>query len=189
MIRRAVIFILAITSLTFAGSVLDGEMQKAIPATDPTCPSCDAFGVQRLNKTKPPSFSLKDLNGKKVALKSLKGRPVILIFWATWCAPCKDELPSLSRLAEETADQVAVLALAMDGEKKSQVEAFVRENKINLTVLLDEDGNVSRYYRVGAIPSTFFLDRDGMMVGTAVGQRDWSTPVALSVIKEIFGLH
>ena len=163
--------------------------RDSFPSDEQNCPSCPSFGVQRLEKMKAPPFSLKGLDGKKVVLKDLKGMPIILTFWATWCSPCKEELPTLGRFAEGKKDQLTILTMAIDGEDKKKVRRFIEENRINLTVLLDEKEQTARTYKVRMVPTSFVINRDGMMIGVIMGQRDWSVPEAWTTIKELFGFH
>ena len=162
----------------------------ASDAAQPECPSCPSFGVQRFQEKKEaPPFSLKCLDGNTVALRDLKGKPVLLKFWATWCPTCKEELPVLEKFAAGRGDQLAILLLAIDGEKEKKVQRAVKENKVTLPVLLDIKEKIARTYGVKFIPVTFLVDREGMLVGTVVGERDWSSPEAWSAVKELLGLR
>ena len=185
--QKKIILLVVIGITTFLLVLL--QTRTSFPSNERNCPSCETFGIQRFKKMKAPSFSLKGLGGDKITLKELKGKPIILIFWATWCSPCKEELPTLRKFAEGKEDQLGILTIAIDGENKKKVQRFVEENKINLAVLLDEKEEIARTYRVRMVPTTFLIDRDGMMMGAITGQRDWSLPEAWSAIKELFDLH
>jgi thiol-disulfide isomerase/thioredoxin len=185
--KKRIILLVAI-GIIFS-PILILQAGDSFPSDEGNCPSCPSFGIQRFEKVKASSFSLKGLEGSKVALKALKGKPIILTFWATWCSPCKEELPTLEKFAEGKKDQLGILTVAIDGDNREKVQRFVKENKINLAVLLDEKGETARSYRIRMIPTTFLIDRDGMMIGAITGQRDWSLPEAWSAIKELFDLH
>jgi len=185
--KEGIILLVIIGTIFFPILILQGE--NSFSSEEWNCPSCPSFGIQRFEKMKASSFSLKDLEGNKVILKTLIGKPIILTFWATWCSPCKEELPTLGKFAERKKDQLSILTMAIDGENKKKVQRFVEENKINLAVLLDEKGETSRIYRVRMIPTTFLVDREGMVIGVVTGQRNWSLPEAWSAIKELFDLH
>ncbi len=165
------------------------QARDSFSSDEQNCASCASFGIQRLDKMKAPSFSLKALDGTKVALKDIKGNPIILTFWATWCTPCKEELPTLARFAAEKKDPLIILTMAIDGENKNKVRRFVEENKINLPVLLDEKEQIARTYGVRMVPTTFLINREGMKIGAIMGQRDWSVPEAWLAIRELFELH
>jgi peroxiredoxin len=180
-------------------SIISGVIALLIPplragitsqAAQPDCPSCPSFGVQRFQEKKEaPPFSLKSLDGNTVALRDLKGKPVLLKFWATWCPTCKEELPVFEKFSTGKRDQLTVLLLAIDGEKEKKVQRAIKDNKITLPVLLDVKEKIARTYGVKFIPVTFLVDREGMLVGTVVGERDWSSPEAWSAVKELLGLR
>jgi len=108
-----------------------------------------------------PDFTLQDLSGKKVSLSGLKGSVVLLEFWATWCPPCRAEIPAIERLhAQYVGKGLTVLAIALDSGGWDGVKAFVAEYKISYTVLQGSE-DVSAKYMVRIIPSTFLIDKQG----------------------------
>jgi peroxiredoxin len=153
-------------------------------------PSCEAFGVQRFEVRKEaPRFSLKDLDGKSTSLNDFRGKPALLLFWAAWCPSCCEEIPVLEKYFSGRQDQVAILLLAIDGDKEKRIRRYVQKEKITLPVLLDAKEKVARTFGVNFIPVVFLIDREGCMIGKIVGERDWSSPKAWSAIQEIFGLR
>jgi peroxiredoxin len=154
-------------------------------------PSCISFGVQRFQERKEaPAFSLRSLNGGQVSLSDFKGKPVLITFWATWCTSCKEELPVLEKFSVGKRDQLTILLIAIDGERKGAAQKIVSQNKITLPVLLLLKEKVMDQYGVrGWIPLTFLVDQQGMLVGKIVGERDWGTPEAWSCLKELFELR
>ncbi len=152
--------------------------------------SIPSFGVQRLEeKREAPPFSLKTLNGSQLSLKDLKGKPILLKFWATWCPSCVEELSSMEKFSEGRRDQLSILMPAIDGEKEKRVQNVVKKHKVTLPVLLDLNEKIARTYKVTFIPTVFLIDREGMIVGMIVGERDWCSPEAWSSIKEILSLY
>lgn len=120
-------------------------------------------------KVKAIDFKLKDLNGKEVSLKDFKGKKVFLNFWASWCPPCKAEMPDIEKLYQETKDTDLVI-LAVDlGEDTPTVKNFISKNKYDFNVLLDSDQNVGRMYSITSIPTSFFIDKDGNIINKRVG--------------------
>ena len=115
-----------------------------------------------------PDFAVTDAAGKTFRLSELRGKPVVLNFWATWCPPCRAEMPELQAASERLAGEVAVVGVDQ-GETAEQVAAFARE--LGLTFQMPVDGNmdVSRQYLVRNLPTTFFIDRDGIVRYTQVG--------------------
>jgi peroxiredoxin len=132
-----------------------------------------------------PDFSLPDLEGRTHRLSDLKGKVVVLNFWATWCPPCIDEMPSLDRLSEALESKgVEVVAVSVD-ERFSDIGEFVEKFQVTFTVLHDEGKKVSRTYQTFKYPETFILDRDGRLRSKVVGPRDWSAPTVIRDMVEL----
>jgi peroxiredoxin len=111
-----------------------------------------------------PDFTLKTLDGEKVSLSDFKGRPVLINFWATWCPPCRFEMPAIERAWQQYKDDGFVV-LAVDVEEPiSVVQRFVESFGLTFPVLLDYKGDVSDMYRLRAFPTTYFVGRDGKIV-------------------------
>jgi len=116
-----------------------------------------------------PEFQLNTLNGQSVSLSDLKGRPVLINFWATWCGPCRMEMPFLQQIYDEWQGKGLVLLAINIGESPSQIAEFMQSQWLSLPVLLDGEGNIAVMYNVRAIPITFFIDRDGIIQDVKVG--------------------
>ena len=118
-----------------------------------------------------PVFEFMDPGGDKVKLSDLRGSPVVLNFWATWCGPCKFEMPLLQALAhdEEKAAEGLVLLTINGGESADTVSKFMYEHGYSFTVLLDTQNGIARAYNVRAIPTSFFIDKDGVISNIKVG--------------------
>ncbi|WP_051276506.1 TlpA family protein disulfide reductase [Desulfovirgula thermocuniculi] len=112
-----------------------------------------------------PDFTLPAPDGKKVTLSSLRGKPVVLNFWATWCPPCREEMPAIQEFYRQKGREVEVLAVNLTSSERSPgaVQEFLKENGYTFPVLLDGRGEVAGLYLVRAIPTTFFLDGDGVI--------------------------
>ncbi len=110
-----------------------------------------------------PDFTLTSLSGETVQLSALRGKVVFLNFWTSWCPPCKTEMPAIQQLSEQSPD-VAVLAVNVsDQDRLEDAQLFLASNRINLDALLDSDGSVSRLYQVEALPTSFFIDKQGII--------------------------
>ncbi len=117
-----------------------------------------------------PGFSLADLSGKPVSLADFKGKVVVLDFWATWCPPCRREIPDFITLQGEYGPRgVQIVGIALDEPEK--VHAFARENGMNYPVLLGSDDVSMRYGGIEGIPTTFIIDRSGKIVNRFEGFR------------------
>ncbi|TET62394.1 TlpA family protein disulfide reductase [Candidatus Aerophobetes bacterium] len=148
-----------------------------------------SLGIQRVD---PPEeaedFTLKTLKGGTVSLKDYRGRLIFLNFWATWCGPCRAEMPSMQRLWEEFKEEDFVI-LAIDIQEESKlVSSFMNERGLSFPVLLDEKGKVARSYGIRGIPTTFFLNPEGEIIGKAVGARDWDSEESFELIRELLFL-
>jgi len=117
---------------------------------------------------------LQDLNGNPVSLSDFRGGIVVLNFWASWCPPCRQEMPDLNELDKEfkeSGDAVLITINLTDGQRETKESArqFIEENSFGFTVLLDEQGILASEYNINAIPQTFILDRDGNVSGSIIG--------------------
>jgi thiol-disulfide isomerase/thioredoxin len=113
-------------------------------------------------------FKLKDLEGNLVQLDDFKGKPVLINFWATWCGPCRFEMPAIQSRYNEYGDELVVIAINFD-EPEQVVQQFVDELGLSFIVLLDPGGGVQRDYRVRAYPTTYFLDEEGVVKFLHIG--------------------
>ena len=114
-------------------------------------------------------FQLRDLEGNEVSLSSLRGSPILLNFWATWCPPCRLEMPFIQEVYQEWTDKGLVI-LAIDiGESAATVRDFMQNSNYTIPVLLDTRRVVSQKYNVTAIPTTYFIDRNGVIQDKLIG--------------------
>lgn len=116
---------------------------------------------------KAPDFELKTLAGDTVKLSDLKGKKVMLNFWATWCPPCKAEMPAMEEFHKEAGDEVVILAVNIDPHL--DVKAFVDENGITFPIPLDVEDKVNETYQVLSIPTTYFIDTKGNIGNKYIG--------------------
>ncbi len=117
-----------------------------------------------------PDFTLETLEGQTVTLSSLRGQPVIINFWASWCPPCRAEMPALQAVYEEYQGQVALLAVnAANQDNLTDALALLAETGATFPVLLDTDGAVNRLYAITSLPTTFFIGADGVIAEVVIG--------------------
>ncbi|MCM3691264.1 redoxin domain-containing protein [Neobacillus niacini] len=116
---------------------------------------------------KAPDFELKTLAGDTVKLSDLKGKKVMLNFWATWCPPCKAEMPAMEEFHKQAGDEVVILAVNIDPHL--DVKAFVDENGITFPIPLDAEDTVNETYQVLSIPTTYFIDSKGNIGNKYIG--------------------
>ncbi len=132
-----------------------------------------------------PDFTLPDLDGGPVRLAGFRGRQAVLVnFWATWCVPCREEMPMLDRLWRQRRDTLVVLGVSLDTASPARVRAFVREVGAGFPILRDPDQTVARRYRLRGVPSSFLVDRGGVIRYREVGYRDWTDAESRRMVEE-----
>ncbi len=128
-------------------------------------------------------FELRSLDGQSIQLADLKGKVVLVNFWATWCGPCKEEMPAFERLRQKLdPERFALLTITTDLQQDG-IRHFLANLQVQLPVLFDEQQDVSQAYLVRALPTTVLIDRQGVLVGRAVGPREWDAPQAVQLLQ------
>jgi len=135
------------------------------------CQEDDSLGDIPAPGRPAPDFQLQDLDGQTVSLAGLRGRPFLINFWATWCGPCRMEMPFLQQVYEDPkwSEQGLVILAVNLGEPAATVEGFMEENGLSFTVLLDTSREVGRAYNAALIPTTYFVDKDGIIQDIKIG--------------------
>ncbi|TET30209.1 MAG: TlpA family protein disulfide reductase [Anaerolineales bacterium] len=118
-----------------------------------------------------PDFTLESLSGDEISLSDMRGKVIVLNLWASWCPPCRAEMPALQRVYQENKERgLEVLAVNMTAQDSlADVEAFVQEFNLTFPILLDTSGEVGNTYLMRALPTTFFIDREGVIQRVIVG--------------------
>ena len=162
--QNPILWITLVALVLLAGFyVFGGNTSKAEKGPMPTLPPGEITGGA-------PAFTLPDLNGKLVSLADFRGKVVILDFWATWCPPCKKEIPDFIDLQKQYGSQgVQFIGIALDEPDK--VTAFTQQNGINYTILLGNDAITAKYGGIDGIPTTFVIDKKGKIVNRFEGFR------------------
>jgi|ATLU01.1.fsa_nt_gi peroxiredoxin len=130
-------------------------------------------------------FSLLDIAGKAHGLSDYRGRVLIVNFWATWCPPCREEMPSMQRAWEQLRDDNVVILGINVGEDKEAILRFTAEYPVTFPLLMDQDSRVSNEWSVLGLPSTFAIDPSGKIVYRALGSREWDNPDLLNAIRTL----
>src|SRR5204862_9678 len=144
------------------------------------------LALARRGPTLAPDFVVPDLAGRTVRLSGLRGKVVVLNLWATWCAPCIEEMPSMERLYAELREaDFALLAVSQDEDGKRVVAPFVERMHLSFPVLLDPERQVGDRYGVTGYPETFVIDRNGYVVEHVIGPRDWAAPGEIAALQAL----
>ncbi|MGD8836806.1 MAG: TlpA disulfide reductase family protein [Desulfobacteraceae bacterium] len=131
-----------------------------------------------------PNFELPLLNGEVVQLNDYRGKVVFLNIWATWCGPCREEMPSMEKLYQQLKGQAfEILAVSVDSQGDGAVAPFVKQHNLTFPVLLDREGRTGSLYSTTGVPETFIIDKDGIIISKIVGYRNWSAPKVVEALK------
>jgi peroxiredoxin len=147
---------------------------------------CTKHDLPAVEGNHAPDFTLKTLAGEPVQLSSLKGKVVLLNFWATWCPPCREEIPSMVRLNQVMQGKpFQMLAVSIDEGGKDAVESFFKKGGATLPALLDTDGRVAKLYGTTGVPETFVIDTKGVILKKIIGPIDWNAPEVIAALQDL----
>jgi peroxiredoxin len=133
-----------------------------------------------------PTFFLEKPGGEQVGLTDFAGKVVLLNFWATWCSPCREEMPAMQRLWEKYREQgFVILAVAADKGSQKQVVDFVEKQALSYPILFDPQGEVRKKYEVVGLPMSYLIGRDGRISGRTLGIREWDSDKANELVTEL----
>jgi peroxiredoxin len=168
MVKKVIAAVVLIALLTVA--IVQAMDKKAEPENI----SQEAANMEGLKiGAKAPDFELKTLTGETVKLSDLQGKKVMINFWATWCPPCKAEMPAMEQYSKEAGDDVVILAVNIDPHL--DVKAFVDKNGITFPIPLDEEDKVNEMYQILSIPTTYFIDSKGLIGNKYIGAMNHET--------------
>jgi len=159
----------------------------AIPLTASADPF-EQLGVARPRTSKPaPDFVLKDIRGQSVSLAQFKGKPVLLNFWATWCGPCREELPSMQRLYEASKSNggFQIIAISIDRSNIKKVNQYAEDLNLTFPILIDPDRETRKAYYIRGLPTSYLIDSEGTLRGFVSGARNWDSPATLELMKSL----
>lgn len=163
--KKIVIFLLAAVMITSMSTAAFGAGKDF---------KMPVVGIEEGNAI--PDFTLVDLNGKKTNIKDYRGKVVFLNFWATWCPPCRQEMPSMETLWQKSKGKpFVILAVSVDDADTKKVADFIAKNKYTFPVFHDVTGELSQQFLIRSIPTTFILDTKGIIIEKMSGAADWST--------------
>lgn len=134
-----------------------------------------------------PDFQLPDLDEKEIRLSDYRGKVVFLNFWATWCKPCREEMPSMEVLYKNfEKDGLVILAVSIDRvTTKKEIPPFVKSLNLTFPVLVDSWGQTDKRYKLMGVPETYIIDREGTLREKVIGPRDWTRLDNLQVLTQL----
>ena len=176
-------FFLTIALLIFS-NVLSSFENKKFPLSSKEKLILENLRITPANiRLEAKDFSAEDSDGIVVSLKDFQGKFVLLNFWATWCYPCLKEMPDMEKAYKSLGkENLAVLAIAM-GESVEKIKKFSEKNSFSFPMLSDENMVITKLYGVKNIPITYLIDPEGVLLGRALGIRDWSSSELMGFIR------
>ena len=149
--------------------------------------SFNLSGKPRLGKgAAAPNFSLPGLDGKMITLADYKGKVVFLNIWATWCPPCVQEMPSMKKLYQElNGEGFEILAVSIDASGGEAVIPFMKKYGLSFPALLDTKSSIKSLYQTTGVPESFIIDKDGIIAEKIIGPREWASPDAIRLIRNL----
>jgi len=165
------------------------EQEVSPPQKGETTKTAQLFGKVGIIKvphaTVPVEISLPDLEGRMVRVSDFRGKVVFLNFWTTWCPSCRVEMPSMQRLYSRLKHKDFVMVSINLQESRDQVKGFFKEQGLTFIALLDKDGEVGARFGIRNIPTTYILDKQGRILGAAVGAREWDSKEAIALFEHL----
>ncbi len=184
-IRPSYLFLIALLFSGFAAFYMFGAESLAKTDSQELDQLLGDMGVIKMVQALPVEIRLKDLNGQQVSLSDFRGKIVFLNFWTTWCYACRIEMPDMQKLHQKFKNQdFAMVAINLQ-ESVSQVKQFFKDFKLTFTALLDSDGEVGAQFMITAIPTTFILDKQGIIIGKVMGPREWDGKKAFALFEHL----
>jgi len=186
-LKITLITILLLCSGFIAVFVFDANpLAKAKPENRNLDQLLDDMGVEKIPPIAVPvEVRLQDLNGTSVDISDFKGKIVFLNFWATWCPTCVVEMPSMEKLHRKLNDKdFAVVTISIQ-DSVAAVKEFFEKNQLTFTALLDSFGNTPPAFGIRAIPTTFILDKNGRIIGRAMGPREWDSRESIAMFERL----
>jgi peroxiredoxin len=132
-----------------------------------------------------PDFSLTDPEGKKISLKDFRGKTIFLNFWATWCEPCREEMPAMEKLYQEHKNNNFVVLAINVKDRRQEALAFVKELKLTYPIAFDPNAEVASLYGAWGLPTTYLIGPKGEGLARGWGPAEWYGPAARNLIKEL----
>ena len=174
------LFIFTLPILFYLSGTMAAPLQIPVPEL--------SYDLTKLKTpVKAPEFNLPDMDEEMHSLQQYKGKVVMLNFWATWCPPCRREMPSMEAVYQTFKDQPFVVIAINEWESEEVVFPYLGQLQVFPTfpILFDQNGDISKAYKVKGLPTTFVIDKEGRIVYRAIGGRDFNHPEVVRMIREL----
>jgi peroxiredoxin len=149
-------------------------------------PLANLFVVPEVARHTAPDFVSENLRGGNTGLVDYKGKVVLLNFWATWCMPCREEMPGMETLWKNYKEQgLVVAAVSVDEGSRGRIETFSKILDLSFPILLDPESKVSDLYKVSDMPTSFLIDRNGKIISRIVGTEEWASAEAIQLVEKL----
>jgi thiol-disulfide isomerase/thioredoxin len=132
-----------------------------------------------------PAFTLRDMQGKDQRLADHKGKVVVLNFWATWCEPCREEMPAMQRLQDRLSGKPFIILAVDFGEGEPRIREFLQKVPVRFPILLDRDGSVAKAWRVKVLPISYVIDPEQKVRYSVVGDAQWDSPAVEKLMRSL----
>lgn len=143
------------------------------------------FGIRNYDVGMAPNFTLQDIDGEDVSLSNSKGHWVFLHFWASWCGPCREEMPTIQSLASTFKNDQLEIIMINTAEDDDTIFEFLGSIEVDLTSLMDADGLVTEVWKPRGLPTSFLINPKGEIKYQAIGGREWDKPLYTDFIKKL----
>ncbi len=143
------------------------------------------FGIRHYDVGLAKNFKLSDIDGDVFQLDSTRGKWVFLHFWASWCGPCKEEMPTIQHLAETFDDNMLKIVMINTAEDEDTIFTFLSATNVEINSLMDTDGLVTEVWKPRGLPTTFLINPEGEVKYQAIGGREWGKPVYINFIRKL----
>ncbi len=146
-------------------------------------------GIRHYETGPAPEFTVTDMEGEAFKLESSRGKWVFLHFWASWCGPCREEMPAIQQLNDALINDQFEIVLINTAEDEDTIFSFLGETGIEMNSLMDSDGQVTEKYKPRGLPTTILIDPHGKVQYQAIGGREWHRPMYIDFLRTLFNHH
>jgi len=174
-LSRYVGLLLILISIAFNSQARADSIENIQPPT----------GIRHYDKGQAPDFKLNDMDGNPLSLKENRGRWVFLHFWASWCGPCRKEMPVIQKLADRLESDKFKIIMVNTAEDEDTIFEFLASIGVELNSLMDTDGQVTEVWKPRGLPSTFLINPEGKIKYQAIGGRNWVAPEYIDFLNKL----